>query len=74
MPILVRRWLAFNPVAIMTALIIADLLADPEIAPPGISIALVSAVAAGIVGLISRSRFLTLFVGVAGFMGFSLIL
>ncbi|KQT62256.1 MULTISPECIES: AzlD domain-containing protein [unclassified Aureimonas] len=74
MPILIRRWLAFIPVAIMTALIVADLLSNPEIAPSGVSITLVSAVAAGIVGLVSRSLFLTVAVGVAGFMGFSAVL
>ncbi|TCQ02665.1 branched-subunit amino acid transport protein [Rhizobium sp. PP-F2F-G36] len=74
MPILIRRWLAFIPVAIMAALIVADLRANPEVAPSGISITLVSAIAAGLVGLASRSLFLTVAVGVAGFMGFSLIL
>lgn len=68
LPSLVGSWLRFIPVAIMAAIVAADLMTHPEITPSGLSASLIAAIVAMAAGLVSRSLFATVFAGVFAFL------
>ncbi len=68
MPQIVRDWLGFVPASIMAAIVAAELIHKPELTGSGISISLVAALAATLTGVVSRSLFLTVIVGVVAFL------
>jgi len=73
-PKLLQDWLGFVPGAIMAALIAAELIAHPAITPGGISLSLLAAIVSAVVGVISRSLFLTVVAGVGAWLGFQALL
>ena len=68
MPQVVRDWLGFVPVAIMASIVAAELIHKPEFSESGVSISLVAALAATLAGVVSRSLFVTVIVGVVAFL------
>lgn len=68
MPQVVRDWLGFVPAAIMAAIVAAELIHKPEFSQSGVSISLVAAFAATLAGVVSRSLFVTVIVGVVAFL------
>lgn len=74
MPPALQQWLSFIPAAIMAAIIAAELLSKPALTTGGISISLLAAVAATLVGILSRSLFATVIAGMVAFTGLSYLL
>lgn len=68
MPRVVRDWLGFVPAAIMAAIVAAELIHKPEFSQSGVSISLLAAIAATLAGVVSRSLFVTVIVGVVAFL------
>ncbi|MBA7847637.1 AzlD domain-containing protein [Klebsiella sp. RHBSTW-00484] len=62
-----QQWLSFIPSAIMAAIIAAELLGKPALTSSGISISLLAALAATIAGVVTRSLFATVIVGMIAF-------
>lgn len=67
-PILVKNWLNFIPPAILSAIIAAEVLAQPQTNSLDIPIALSATVLAFIAAFISRSLFITVFISIVGFL------
>lgn len=67
LPEVVQQWLSFIPTAIMAALVTAELLSKPAITSSGISISLLAATLATVVGIITRGLFATVITGVVAF-------
>ncbi|WP_017349198.1 AzlD domain-containing protein [Pantoea sp. A4] len=63
----VQQWLSFIPTAIMAALVTSELLSKPAMTHSGISISLLAAVFATVVGVITRGLFATVLAGVLAF-------
>ena len=74
MPPALQQWLSFIPAAIMAAIITAELLGKPALTSSGISVSLLAAAAATLVGIISRSLFATVSAGMVAFTGLSYLL
>lgn len=74
MPPALQQWLSFIPAAIMAAIITAELLGKPALTSSGISVSLLAAAAATLVGIISRSLFATVIAGMVAFTGLSYLL
>ena len=74
MPPSVQQWLSFIPAAIMAAIITAELLGKPAMTTSGISISLLAAAIATLVGILSRSLFATVLAGMVAFTGLSYLL
>lgn len=69
-----QQWLSFIPSAIMAAIVTTELVGKPVLTPSGISISALAALAATLVGLITRSLFATVIVGMVAFSSFSYFL
>ena len=69
-----QQWLSFIPSAIMAAIIAAELLGKPALTSSGISISLLAALAATIAGVVTRSLFATVIVGMVAFSALSYFL
>ncbi|MEG1209529.1 MAG: AzlD domain-containing protein [Leclercia sp.] len=67
LPEVVQQWLSFIPVAIMAAIVTAELLSKPAMTSSGISIALLAAGCATVVGIITRGLFATVLAGVVAY-------
>lgn len=67
LPGVVQQWLSFIPTAIMAALVATELLSKPAMTSSGISIALLAAGFATVVGVITRGLFATVMAGVVAF-------
>ncbi|MFU0883403.1 AzlD domain-containing protein [Kluyvera cryocrescens] len=74
MPPALQQWLSFIPAAIMAAIITAELLGKPALTSSGISVSLLAAAVATLVGIISRSLFATVIAGMVAFTGLSYLL
>lgn len=74
MPPVLQQWLSFIPAAIMSAIIAAELIGKPALTNSGLSISLLAAVVATLIGALSRSLFATVIAGMAAFMGLSYLL
>ena len=74
MPPALQQWLSFIPAAIMAAIITAELLGKPALTSSGISVSLLAAAVATLVGIISRSLFATVIAGMVAFTGLSFLL
>lgn len=74
MPPVLQQWLSFIPAAIMSAIIAAELIGKPALTDSGLSISLLAAVVATLIGALSRSLFATVIAGMAAFMGLSYLL
>lgn len=74
MPPSVQQWLSFIPASIMAAIITAELLGKPAMTTSGISISLLAAAIATLVGILSRSLFATVLAGMVAFTGLSYLL
>ncbi len=74
MPPALQQWLSFIPTAIMAAIIAAELLGKPALTSDGISISLLAAAIATVVGILSRSLFATVIAGMVAFTGLSYLL
>jgi branched-subunit amino acid transport protein len=74
LPSALQQWLSFIPSAIMAAIVTAELIGKPALTQSGISISLLAALAATIVGVITRSLFATAMVGMVAFSALSYFL
>ncbi|MGL4720754.1 MAG: AzlD domain-containing protein [Kluyvera intermedia] len=74
MPPALQQWLSFIPAAIMAAIITAELVGKPAVTSSGISVSLLAAAVATLVGIISRSLFATVIAGMVAFTGLSYLL
>lgn len=74
MPPALQQWLSFIPAAIMSAIIAAELIGKPALTSGGLSISLLAAAAATLVGIFSRSLFATVIAGMVAFTGLSFLL
>ncbi|EPK7358116.1 AzlD domain-containing protein [Kluyvera intermedia] len=74
MPPALQQWLSFIPAAIMAAIITAELLGKPALTSSGISVSLLAAAVATLVGIMSRSLFATVIAGMVAFTGLSYLL
>lgn len=63
-----HEWLSFVPAAIMTALVVVELLVKPDFAPDGWSLSACAALGSLLIGAATRSLFLTVLSGIAVFM------
>ncbi|MEB8192652.1 AzlD domain-containing protein [Raoultella terrigena] len=70
----IQQWLSFIPSAIMAAIIAAELLGKPALSGSGISISLLAAAAATVVGVLTRSLFATVIAGMVAFSALSYLL
>ncbi|EBB6726352.1 AzlD domain-containing protein [Salmonella enterica] len=66
---LVQKWLGFIPVAIMTAIITAELIEKPALTSNGISVSLLAAAIAAVTGLVTRGLFVTVIAGMVAYSG-----
>lgn len=66
-----QQWLGFIPAAMMAAIVSAELLGKPVLTSEGLSISLLAAVAAIGIGIVTRSLFATIIVGMVAFSGLS---
>lgn len=69
-PRLLRYWLNFVPAAVLSAIIAAEIIDKPQMTSFGISVALLSTLAAFIVGMFTRSLFVTVIVSVLAYLLF----
>lgn len=69
-----HQWLSFIPAAIMAAIITAELIGKPALTDSGISISLLAAFAAMIAGVVTRSLFATVIVGMVAFSALGYLL
>ncbi|WP_300004127.1 AzlD domain-containing protein [uncultured Cedecea sp.] len=69
-----QQWLSFIPAAMMAAIVCAELLGKPALTSDGFSISLLAAIAAILAGIVTRSLFATIIVGMAAFSGLSYLL
>lgn len=67
LPDVLLQWLSFIPTAIMAALVAAELLSKPAMIDSGISISLLAAGFATLVGILTRGLFATVIAGVVAF-------
>lgn len=74
LPVLIREWLNFIPAAVMSAIIVAEILANPALTASGWSISALAAVTCLIIGVMTRSLFVTVLSGIASFMTLGWIL
>jgi branched-subunit amino acid transport protein len=63
----VQQWLSFIPAAIMAAIITAELMGKPALTASGISLSLAAAVISAVAGVVTRSLFATVIVGMMAF-------
>ena len=63
----VQQWLGFIPSGIMTAIVIAELIHKPAMTTSGISVSLLAAIIATVVGALTRSLFATVISGMVAF-------
>ncbi|GEO81175.1 AzlD domain-containing protein [Pararhodospirillum oryzae] len=63
----VRAWLTYVPAAVMAAILAGEFLHHPALSPAGWSVSLLAAGVSLGVGLLTRSLFLTVLAGVAGY-------
>ena len=69
-----HQLLGFLPAPIMAAIITAELVGKPALTSSGISVSLLAAAVATLVGIISRSLFATVIAGMVAFTGLSYLL
>ena len=69
-PKLFRYWLNFVPAAVLSAIIVAEILEKPETTSFGISVALLSTIVSLIAGMLTRSLFVTVVVSIFAFFVF----
>jgi len=69
-----QQWLSFIPAAMMAAIVSAELLGKPALTSGGLSISLLAAVAAIATGILTRSLFATIIVGMVAFSALSYLL
>ena len=67
-PALIREWLNFIPAAVMSAIIVAEILAKPALTAAGWSVSLLATVICVIIGVMTRSLFITVLSGILAFM------
>ena len=70
----VQQWLSFIPAAIMAAIITAELMGKPALTASGISLSLVAAVISAAAGVVTRSLFATVIVGMMAFTALNFFL
>lgn len=69
-PRLIRYWLNFIPAAVLSAIIAAEIIDKPQMTSFGISVALLSTIAAFIIGTLTRSLFITVVVSILAYLLF----
>ena len=70
-PRLFRYWLNFVPAAVLSAIIVAEILEKPETTSFfGISVALLSTIVSLIAGMVTRSLFVTVVVSILAYLLF----
>ncbi|WP_318373614.1 AzlD domain-containing protein [Enterobacter sp.] len=62
-----QQWLAFIPSGIMTAIVVTELLQKPAMTASGLSVSLLAAIVATLVGALTRSLFATVISGMVAF-------
>ena len=70
----VQQWLSFIPAAIMAAIITAELMGKPALTASGVSLSLVAAIVAAVAGVVTRSLFATVIVGMMAFTALNFFL
>lgn len=68
LPSLLYQWLSFVPAAIMSALVVVGLLTQPDWTPGGWSLSACAALGSFLIGIVTRSLFLTVLSGMAVYM------
>lgn len=68
LPGVLYKWLGFVPAAIMSALVVMELLTQPDLTTNGWSLSACAALGAFLVGIVTRSLFLTVLSGMAAFV------
>ncbi|PKH26618.1 branched-chain amino acid ABC transporter [Enterobacterales bacterium CwR94] len=71
---LAQQWLSFIPCAIMAAIVTVELLEKPALTSSGISLSLLAAALAALVGIVSRSLFATVLAGMVAYAGLGYLL
>lgn len=69
-----QQWLSFIPAAMMAAIVVAELLGKPALTSSGVSISLIAALAAIGVGILTRSLFAIIIIGMVAFSVLSYLL
>lgn len=69
-PKLFRYWLNFVPAAVLSAIIVAEILEKPQTTSFGISVALLSTIVSLVAGMATRSLFVTVIVSILGYLLF----
>lgn len=71
---MVQNWLGFIPSAIMAAIITSEIIHKPLLSPSGLSISLMAAALATLCGILTRSLFVTVIVGMVAVLGLKYLL
>lgn len=74
MPNVLQQWLDFIPSAIMAAIVVAELMSKPMMTSSGVSVSLLAAAIAALVGIITRGLFSTVIAGMLAFICLSYFL
>ncbi|AQS41370.1 MAG: Azaleucine resistance protein AzlD [Candidatus Tokpelaia hoelldobleri] len=69
-PAILRNWLSFVPVAILSALVAGQIIGDKSFTSFGVSVALLATLAATLAGLLSRSLLGTVLAAVLAYLLF----
>lgn len=69
-PRLFHYWLNFVPAAVLSAIIVTEILEKPETTSFGISVALLSTIVSLIAGMVTRSLFVTVVVSIFAYLLF----
>jgi len=69
-PVILRNWLSFVPVAVLSAIIAAEVIANPQTTSFGVSVALLATVASLAAGLLTRSLLLTVVASILSYLLF----
>ncbi|RCL03489.1 MAG: Azaleucine resistance protein AzlD [Candidatus Tokpelaia sp. JSC161] len=69
-PMILRNWLSFVPVAILSSIITAEVLSNKETTSSGLSVAFLATLTSFVVGLLTRSLFLTVVASIFSYLIF----
>jgi len=64
---LAQQWLSFIPAAIMAAIVTAELVEKPALTASGLSLSLLAALIAAVVGILTRGLFATVLAGMVAY-------
>ncbi|WP_044175824.1 AzlD domain-containing protein [Phytobacter massiliensis] len=65
----IQQWLSFIPAAIMAAIVASELMQKPALTSNGISLSLLAAAFAALVGMVTRGLFATVLAGMVAYSG-----